>query len=255
MGRVSQARRKKRSHQSKLKLNETMSKMNSSDKPNPVLLVHGINDTAAVFHKMAPYLTQRGWTVYDISLLPNTGEAGLDSLAVQVADYIAKTFAPEQPLDLVGFSMGGIVSRYYVQRLGGIKRVQRFITISAPNNGTWAGYFHNGEGCCQMRPDSGLLYDLNRDVEMLEQLNFTSIWTPYDLIILPPKSSQMPVGKDVQLPILFHPWMITDIRAIKTVAEALSEPLKSDREASPKQNRQLQRTPERQKSPQHERNI
>jgi len=36
---------------------------------------------------------------------------------VKVANYVAANFAPEQPFDLVGFSMGGIVSRYYVQRL------------------------------------------------------------------------------------------------------------------------------------------
>jgi triacylglycerol esterase/lipase EstA (alpha/beta hydrolase family) len=67
-----------------------MSKMNSSDKPNPVLLVHGINDTAAVFHKMAPYLTQRGWTVYDISLLPNTGKRVLTLWLCRLAITLPK---------------------------------------------------------------------------------------------------------------------------------------------------------------------
>jgi len=51
-------------------------------------------------------------------------------LGQQVANYVAATFAPK-PFDLVGFSMGGIVSRYYVQRLGGIDRVQRFITLAS----------------------------------------------------------------------------------------------------------------------------
>jgi triacylglycerol lipase len=230
-------------------------KMNSAPKRNPVLLIHGINDTAAVFHKMAPYLAQQGWSVYDLSLTPNNGAMGLDSLAQQVADYVAKTFAPDQPFDLVGFSMGGIVSRYYVQRLGGINRVQRFITISAPNHGTWAGYFHNGIGCVQMRPDSAFLQDLNRDVAMLEQLNFTSIWTPFDLIILPPNSSEMPVGQNLQVPVLLHPWMITDAKGVKAVEKALLEPLKRDRVASPNGNRQSRHTPEPRKLPRHESNI
>jgi triacylglycerol lipase len=87
---------------------------------NSVVLVHGINDTGQVFQTMATYLRKRGWSVYTLDLIPNNGDFGLEKLAQQVADYIADSFAPEQPLDLVGFSMGGIISRYYVQRLGGI---------------------------------------------------------------------------------------------------------------------------------------
>jgi len=203
--------------------------MNNATKSNPVLLIHGINDTGAVFHKMAPYLAALGRQVYDLSLTPNNGNVGLDNLAEQVAAYIDKTFAPGQPLDLVGFSMGGIVSRYYVQRLGGIERVQSFITISSPHQGTTAAYLSQRPGCIQMRPDSAFLKDLNQDVAMLNQLNFTSIWTPFDLIIVPARSSQLPVGREIMVPVPAHPWMLTDSRSIKSVVEALSDPLKEER--------------------------
>ena len=86
----------------------------------------------------------------------------------------------------------------------GINRVQQFITLSAPNHGTWIAYCGQGVGCIQMRPDSALLQDLNRDAVMLEQINFTSIWTPYDLMIVPANSSQMPVGKNVVVPVFTH---------------------------------------------------
>ncbi|GAC1466136.1 MAG: alpha/beta fold hydrolase [Chamaesiphon sp.] len=167
--------------------------------------------------------------MYDLSLTPNNGEVGLDKLAEQVADYISKTFPPEQPLDLVGFSMGGIVSRYYVQRLGGINKVQRFITISSPNQGTWTAYWYDRPGCFQMRPDSPFIDDLNQHVSMLEQLNFTSIWTQFDLIILPPWSSHLPVGKEIIMPVLLHPWMLTDSRSLQAVANELLEPLKASK--------------------------
>ncbi|MBR8835710.1 MAG: triacylglycerol lipase [Stigonema ocellatum SAG 48.90 = DSM 106950] len=198
---------------------------NVIEQRNPVLLVHGIFDTGRVFQTMLPYLKQRGWTVYDLDLVPNNGNMGLDKLAHQVSDYVNSTFPPEQPLDLVGFSMGGIVSRYYVQRLGGINRVQRFITLSAPNHGTWIAYCRLGLGCIDMRPNSALLQDLNRDAAMLGHLYFTSIWTPYDLMIVPANSSQMPVGQNVMVPVLTHAWMLTDSRSLAAVAEALSTPV------------------------------
>ncbi|MFN6526962.1 triacylglycerol lipase [Nostoc sp. ChiSLP03a] len=192
---------------------------------NPVLLIHGIDDTEAVFYKMAAQLRLQGWSVYSLNLLPNNGDVGLDELAKQVADYVTATFAPEQRLDLVGFSMGGIVSRYYVQRLGGINRVQQFITISSPHYGTVVAYGSRRPGCLQMRPDSIFLKDLNSDAVMLGQLDFTSIWTPYDLMIVPANSSQMPVGSQVIVPVTLHPWMLTDPRSLRVVTAALAKPI------------------------------
>lgn len=197
---------------------------------NPVLLVHGITDTEVVFNSMTAYLRQLGWNVYTLNLVPNNGEAPLNVLAQQVADYVDATIEPEQPFDLVGFSMGGIVSRYYLQKLGGINRVQRFVTISSPHHGTIVAYASRLPGCVQMRPNSLFLQDLNRDVQMLEQLNFTSIWTPYDLMIIPTHSSKMPVGKELIIPVGLHSWMLTDYRSLTAVATALAEPINGDRQ-------------------------
>ena len=194
---------------------------------NPVVLIHGIDDTHAIFWRMMPYLEQRGWETHGLDLYPNNGSSGLDVLAKQVADYVKATFAPDQPIDLVGFSMGGIVGRYYVQRLGGIKRVQRFITIASPHCGTLTAYIRSNKGGNQMCPKSLFLNDLNQDMQMLEQINFTSIWTPWDAMILPAKSSQIPVGKDLQVWVPAHAWMVTDPRAIKAVAATLAEPLRT----------------------------
>jgi len=188
---------------------------------NPVLLVHGINDTGAVFDKMAFYLRQQGLSVYTVDLVPNNGSGVLDKLAQQVANYVNDTFAVEQSLDIVGFSMGGIVSRYYIQRLGGINRVRRLITISSPHKGTIVAYGSWLAGALQMRPHSDFINDLNSDVEMLNQLNFTSIWTPYDLMILPATSSQLGIGKEIILPVVLHPLMLTDTRVLTKVVEAL----------------------------------
>ncbi|MEL6459494.1 MAG: alpha/beta fold hydrolase [Cyanobacteria bacterium J06621_15] len=190
---------------------------------NPVLLVHGIWDTGKVFRKMIPFLKERGLTVYDLDLSPNDGSKGLDDLAEQVATKVKSTFGGEQTFDLLGFSMGGIVSRYYVQRLGGINQVQRFITLSAPNHGTLTGYFNQGLGCVQMRPNSALLRDLNSDAQMLSQINFTSIWTPYDTMIVPASSSKMSVGDNLTVPVLVHAWMLTDKKSLSAIANSLSK--------------------------------
>jgi triacylglycerol lipase len=200
---------------------------NSNSIGNPILLVHGLMDTSFKMRKISSHLHNLGWKVFDIDLAPNNGDSRLEILAQQVADLVDRTFSPEQPIDLLGFSMGGLVSRYYLQRLGGLNRVHRFISISAPNNGTIAAEFSLRPGCRQMRPNSEFMADLNSDVDRLKSLNFTSIWTPFDLIILPPSSSQLGIGTEISIPVIAHPLMVADRRILNVVTDALSQPVQS----------------------------
>lgn len=192
---------------------------------NPVLLIHGIYDTVAKFTALTAYLEQAGWSVHCFNLTPNDGTASLAILAEQVADYVQKNFAPDQKIDLLGFSMGGIVTRYYLQRLGGHTQVQRYISISAPNNGTWLGFGLPRTGVLQMRPGNAFLEDLNRDYAVtLANLQITILWTPYDLMILPPISSRLAIGKEIVIPVPLHAWMVSDRRTLETVKALLLEP-------------------------------
>jgi len=193
---------------------------------NPVVLVHGIDDSDAAFDRMGAHLRERGWEVFAPSLAPSCGRVGLDSLAGQLRDYIAENVPAGRPFDLVGFSMGGIISRYYLQRLGGRKQVNRFITLSSPHFGTVMAYFRPNPGTLQMRPGSKLLKDLNGSLEELESLDPVSIWSPLDLVIVPQRSSHLPIGKNIRIPVLAHQFVLRDRRCIETVAAALegSEP-------------------------------
>jgi triacylglycerol lipase len=199
--------------------------MNHPPDRNPVVLIHGLWDTTAIFKQLTPCLEQQGWQVYSLNLTPPDGALPLDQLAEQLAAYIEHTFGPNQPVDLVGFSMGGIIGRYYLQRLGGLARVQRFVTISSPHKGTISAFFSRMPGCMQMRIGSAFLNDLNRDLHQLAAVQFTSTWTPFDVMILPAWSSVLPIGRIQWLPIGLHKWMIYDRRSLRLVVEALAEPM------------------------------
>jgi len=194
---------------------------------NPVLLIHGIDDTQAVFDPMAAYLETRGWPVHRLDLVPNNGDLGLDCLAQQLANYVQHQFPPHHPFDLLGFSMGGIVSRYYLQRLGGLARVQRFVALSPPNHGSYLAYLRWNSGARQLRPHSRFLTELNHDLQCLANVAMTTLWTPFDLMVLPAQSSWVPVGQTICLPVLGHGWMVSDSRCLAAVAAALSVTVKS----------------------------
>src|SRR5205085_9859257 len=120
-----------------------------------------------------------------------------------------------------GFSMGGLVSRYYLQRLGGLARVRHFVTLSTPHQGTWLACLVSNPGCRQMRPGSAFLGDLASDAERLQGVAFTSFWTPLDLIILPPRSSEVPCARNVKMLVALHPLMVWAPRCHRAVASAL----------------------------------
>ena len=193
---------------------------------NPVVLVHGLYDTAAKMRVLSAHLEQLGWSVYCLNLTPNDGSGCLKFLASQVSTFVDRHFSPKEPIDLLGFSMGGLVTRYYLQRLGGIDRVQRYISISAPNQGTLTAYSFSSEGICQMRPTSPFIRDLNQDWDQYQsKLQITTIWTPFDLMIIPATSSCLGFGKEIALPVWVHAWMVHDPRTLHQVIQSLSDPI------------------------------
>jgi triacylglycerol lipase len=172
-----------------------------------VVLVHGIWDTSRVFARMGRWLEERGYRALAVDLKPSDGSVGLDKLAEQLREFVELHLAAGESFDLVGFSMGGLVSRYYVQRLGGVERVGRLITISSPHRGTYWAYTARNVGSKQMRPGSKFLADLDREVQSLERVKIASIWTPLDLMIVPAGSSRLGVGEEFPVSTGLHAWM------------------------------------------------
>jgi triacylglycerol lipase len=192
---------------------------------NPIVLVHGMWDTKAIFDKLQPFLESRGLEVHSFDMVPSNGAATLEVLAEQMAGFIQETLGADRPIDILGFSMGGIVSRYYLQRLGGLDRTQRFVTVSSPHNGTMVAEFGFLPGSKQMRVGSLFLQDLNRDIDRLTKLQITSIWTPFDAVIVPAASSQLAMADNQTVPVVWHKLMMFDRRSLALIAAALEKPI------------------------------
>lgn len=189
----------------------------------PVVLLHGIYDTARKMERLAGYFRSRGRNAYPFSVAPSSGEVGLEILAAQLQGHIERTFPAGQRIDLVGFSMGGLICRYYLQRLGGLGRVRRFVTISTPHRGSLLAWLVENPACRQMRPGSRFLRDLASDVGRLAVAGFTSLWTPFDLMILPANSSVIPEARCKSIWCIGHSLMVWDERSFRAVAAALED--------------------------------
>jgi triacylglycerol lipase len=95
------------------------------------------------------------------------------------------------------------------------------VTVATPHNGTILARFTHRPGAQQMRPNSSLLKELNGDLTVLQKIQFTSIWSPLDLMIVPNKSSLMPVGRMQRVMSPAHVLMPYDPQVHHAVIDAL----------------------------------
>ena len=188
---------------------------------NSVILVHGFMDNEQKMQAMERYLRDRGWNAFSVTLSPSYGKIGIDKLASQLDTIIRQRIADDVVFDLVGFSMGGLICRYYIQRLGGFNRVEHLITISTPHHGTLTGYLLNNEGAKQMRFESRFVKELNADVDKLHKLKFLSIWSPFDLMILPASSSHIHNVSERKIAVFLHPLMVWNKKCFHAIESEL----------------------------------
>ena len=186
----------------------------------PVVLVHGIFSSGDDMERLARHLRSQAREVFQPTLTPNGGHARIEELAAQFAEFVTQKIGGRR-FDLIGFSMGGLISRHYLQRLGGIGKVARFITMATPHHGTHMARLGNLPAWVQMRPGSEFLRDLASDADVLRAIPFTSLFTPLDAIILPARSSEMPQARNVRVWAAMHPSFILERRCIRAVAAAL----------------------------------
>ena len=194
--------------------------------PLPVLVVHGIFSNSGVFDTMRSSLLAAGIAHVDaIDLEPNDGRAPLAELSLQV-DRAAESLlrrSGQTELDVVGFSMGALVSRHWIQRRGGKDRTRRFVSISGPHHGTVNAWLAPLDGVRDMRPGSAFLRDLHADPDPWGKVELHCLWTPFDLMIVPSSSSVLSSARTSQrFQVGLHRWMVSDRRVLDAVTAILT---------------------------------
>jgi triacylglycerol lipase len=170
-----------------------------------LVLLAGIHDTAARFDPVLPLL---GRPHLAVDLTPSDGSLSLTKLAEQAAHAIQGL---GHPVDLVGYSLGGLVARHAVQRLGA--PVRRLVTIATPHHGTWLAHGLRGAAGVEMRPGSAFLRDLASDwPETAARVPTLAVWTPFDGIVVPAWHARLPGATTVRVPVWRHGDMVTDPR-------------------------------------------
>lgn len=191
----------------------------------PIVLAPGFQDTERKLDKLAAYLARHGGTPAPLSPQPTDASVGLDILAAKLAGLIDERLGPDARFDLFGFSMGGLMERYYLQHFGGAARVRRFVTLATPHRGTWtARVLRSQPALEQMKPGSDFLTALNADTAHLDRVAFVALWTPFDLSVTPPARAFLPAYPHRRVFSLFHGYLLQDPLVIRAIGDCFLLP-------------------------------
>jgi pimeloyl-ACP methyl ester carboxylesterase len=152
----------------------------------PVVLLHGFIDNRSVFVLLRRSLAQHGrHRIESLNYSPLTCDirTAAELLGRHIEEICERTGSRQ--VDVVGHSLGGLIARYYVQRLGGDLRVRTLVTLGTPHSGTRVVPLANAHPIVrQMRPGSAVLEELAQPAPGC-RTHFVSFWSDLDHLMDP----------------------------------------------------------------------
>lgn len=158
----------------------------------PILLVHGIADNHTIFASLERALRRRGFTdlsSFDYGVLSSDVRSTARELAVAIEKLVAES--GYEKVHVIGHSLGGLITRYYVQRMGGHERVHTLVTLGTPHQGTVLARAGSMLRLVrQLRPDSELIAELNEPAPDCDT-RFIAFHSDLDQLIVPGRNARI----------------------------------------------------------------
>jgi triacylglycerol lipase len=171
-----------------------------------VILVPGYGGDDSMLSALAVHLEKAGRTAIVLAL-PGNAEGDLHGQADILAARVTLALkAGADSVDLVGYSAGGVVIGLFVAAHP--EDVRRVVSIGSPLHGTQiAGLAVAlnlpasvcGVACRQMAPGTSLLASLDAAEPAVTGVQWTSMWTTDDQVVLPPDSARFAGATNVVL--------------------------------------------------------
>ncbi len=190
----------------------------------PLILIHGLWNSPRIFHNLIDNSIAQRMSLMTPYLPHDLGRVPLRTLAKKLDIYIHNHFGSELEINLLGFSMGGIVGRIWLQEFGGAQRTHQFLSVGSPHKGTYTASFLPPwifTGVAEMSRNSSLLQELNRNISIMRSVICSSYYCQWDLMVFPGWQAVLPIGSSYALPVLTHKQLISHPIALKILWEKL----------------------------------
>lgn len=189
--------------------------------------MHGLLDSPAIFNALKRCLGNQRQPLLIPELPLRFGLTPISEAAELLGSHIEAAFGLEQPIDLLGFSIGGVIARTWIQLLGGQRRTRRFTSVGSPQQGTLTAQPWPGRllaGIADLKSGSPLLTELNGNLDALAGIDCCSFYSTIDLAVLPGWRAVLPVGRTQMLPVWAHPQLLRAPKSVQLLAQELLRP-------------------------------
>ena len=193
----------------------------------PILFVHGIVDNHSIFAVLELALRRRGFrnlSCFDYGLLTRDVRRAARNLATAIERLGAES--GYERIHVIGHSLGGLIARYYVQCLGGDRRVHTLITVGTPHSGTLLARAGRAFPLVrQLAPGSDLLRELAEPATC--STRFVAFYSDLDHVVVPSRNGRIDhpdlQARNVAIRGIGHLSMPNNGRIAFEIASALQE--------------------------------
>jgi triacylglycerol lipase len=194
----------------------------------PIILLHGYFHNRSAFVIMRRSLKKFGFRSVDTmnyNVIGHDVQELAHQLAAHVDEILEQTGGTH--VHLIGHSLGGLVARYYIQKLGGHEKVHTCVTLGTPHRGTHAAWVGRGKTARQLRPGSLLLRQLARSSRAMP-VRFISFYSNLDSLVLPASNAKITEpslrARNIFVRDLGHLSLLISRPLIRSIAEILASP-------------------------------
>ena len=195
-----------------------------------VIFIHGLAGHRGNFIPMQTFFRCLGRTRTVSIGFPDT--SSLEIMADHLRETVEKlvrdnNLPPRRSVDIVAHSMGGIVARLALLTPGFGCRIHTLVTLSSPHQGTELARYAATLKIKALRPSSDLYKQLNQQVPWNRESHLprlVCLWTPKDLILLPPTSAVIEGAEERCVPTSSHLGYLFKPEVWKEVLQILNDP-------------------------------
>ena len=183
-------------------------------------MIHGLWNTSSIFSSITSKLDDIGIEYFAPTLKHSYGMTSIIDLTKILNELILKKYGTKKELDILGFSMGGIIGRYWLQKFNGYKRTRRFISIGSPHKGTFTAQLvpkFPFRGISEMKIKSEFLRELEKNDFFLNDIECINIFTYWDLMVFPSWWTNLNLGKKISVRVYKHRSLVRNNSVVEKI--------------------------------------
>ena len=193
-------------------------------KRTPIILIHGLWNTSSIFSSITSKLDDIGIDYFAPTLEHSYGMTSIIDLTNILNELILEKYGFKKELDILGFSMGGIIGRYWIQKFNGYKRTRRLLSIGSPHKGTLMAQLvprYPFRGISEMKINSNFLREIEKNDFFLADIDCINFFTYWDLMVFPSWWTNLNFGKKISVKVYKHRNLVRDESVVEKIIDEI----------------------------------